>query len=319
MLPKGSCHRALHGRETRFHGDRGSRRRWLSAGPRAVLGRPAASLFVEGLLLGPAEGGNAIGLSLEERIIVRGAKGGLRDAQGQATQGKGPAHLEEFLVADLIEAKLVERPEEPGLFEMMPVAIAVPHLDRAADELVAPGSLHAVDTQVCAAYAHGILRSPGAGGIVFGRDQSVPRVQRRSHRGAEVDIPEAQYKVVGGQDDVLHRLLVRQAVDAANKLKVPRTPGRVVPNRLHVARGGLLGRGIVPGQGKLNDAARQRKGLAGFHRRKAGLEEVEDRFPRGVQGHPELKGTNPGGHLFDARVVLCFEPAAQRFDFDARL
>ena len=39
----------------------------------------------------------------------------------------------------------------------------------------------------------------------------------------------------------------------------------VVPDRLHVARRGLLGRGIVPSKGQLNDAAREGQGIALLH------------------------------------------------------
>ena len=162
---------------------------------------------------------------------------------------------------------------------MTAMAIAVPHLNRTADELVAPGALHAVDAQIGAADAHGVFRSPGARWVVFGCHQPVPRVQRGGHGRAEVNVPKAQHEIAGREDDVLYRLLVRKTVDAPNEFEVPRAPGRVVAYRLHVARRGLLGRRVVPGQGQLDDPAWERQRVAVLQGAEALFNERKDRSP----------------------------------------
>ncbi len=55
---------------------------------------------------------------------------------------------------------------------------------RAPDELITARSLHAIDAHVGASDAHGILRRPGACGIVFGRDQAMPWIKRSRDRRA---------------------------------------------------------------------------------------------------------------------------------------
>ena len=108
-----------------------------------------------------------------------------------------------------------------------PLAEAVPDLHGAADELVAAGPLHAVDAQVRAADADRVLGRPGAGGVVLGRDQPVPRVERCRDRRAEVDVAEPQHQVARVEDGPVHVVDRVQAVDAADELDVPRRPRRV--------------------------------------------------------------------------------------------
>ena len=84
-------------------------------------------------------------------------------------------------------------------------AVGVPHLDRAADELVAARAFHAIDAQIGAADADGVLRRPGAGGVVLGRDQPMARIDRRGDRRAEVNVAQAEHQIAGVEHDALAR------------------------------------------------------------------------------------------------------------------
>src|SRR5437764_493285 len=79
-----------------------------------------------------------------------------------------------------------------------------PHRNGATDQLVAAGPLHPVHAQVDAADADGVLRGPGARGVVLGRYQPVPWVDRHGHGRAEVDVAEPDDQVGGRGDDVEH-------------------------------------------------------------------------------------------------------------------
>ena len=83
-------------------------------------------------------------------------------------------------------------------------AVRVPHLHGAADELVAARAFHAVDAQVGAADADGILRRPGARRVVLGGDQPMARVERRRHRRAEVDVAQSQHQIARLEHDATH-------------------------------------------------------------------------------------------------------------------
>ncbi len=181
-----------------------------------------------------------------------------------------------------VEPQLVERPQQPRLLEVRAAPMLVPHLHRAPDELVPAGALHAIDAQVGAADAHGVLRRPGAGRVVLRRHQAMARVERRRHRGAEVDVaqPDDQVRrVEHGPVDVGD---VGQPVDAADELDVPRavldrslarglarltvpdrslarlTPRGVGPDAVHVALDRLTRGRVVPRQRKVHDPRRQR-------------------------------------------------------------
>ena len=104
--------------------------------------------------------------------------------------------LEQLLGRDRVEAELVEGAQQPRLvLEVRAARVAVPHLHRAPDELVAARALHAVDAEVGAADADGVLRRPGPGRVVLRGDQAVAGIERRGHRRAEVDVAEAEHEV----------------------------------------------------------------------------------------------------------------------------
>ena len=121
---------------------------------------------------------------------------------------KAVAKVEQLLARDRIEADLVEEAQQPRLagLERVGHAVGVPHLAGAPEELIAAGALHAVDAQIGAADADDVLRRPGAGRIVFRRDQAVARIDRRRHRRAEIDVAEAEHEIARVEDDALHLL-----------------------------------------------------------------------------------------------------------------
>ena len=82
-----------------------------------------------------------------------------------------------------------------GSVEVRPAAVAVPHLHRAPDELVAAGALHAVDAQVGAADADRVLRRPRPRRVVLRGDQAVAGIERRGDRRAEVHVAEPEHEV----------------------------------------------------------------------------------------------------------------------------
>ena len=124
------------------------------------------------------------------------------------------------------------------------------------DELVAAGALHAVDAEVGAADAHGVLRGPGARRVVLGGDQAVAGVERRGHRRAQVDVAQAHDQVAGVEHDASDLVDAVQAVDAADELDVARAPRGVRAHRLHVFLDRQPRGGVVPGQREVDDAGR---------------------------------------------------------------
>ena len=78
----------------------------------------------------------------------------------------------------------------------------------------------------------------------------MPRVQRRRHRRAEVDVTQAQHQVFGVENDPVHIVHCGQTVDPPDEFDVPRTPRCVVPNPGHVPLDRLPGSRIVPRQRK---------------------------------------------------------------------
>ena len=129
----------------------------------------------------------------------------LLDAQRELAVLLRGALLEQLVGGHGEPPQLVEGAQQPGVVEVGTGRGPVPHLHRAPDELVAARALHAVDAQVGAADADGVLGGPGPGRVVLGGDEPVPRVERRRHRGAEVDVAEAQDEVGGVEDDALRR------------------------------------------------------------------------------------------------------------------
>lgn len=62
-----------------------------------------------------------------------------------ATVGEVAADLHKLFVADLMKTQLIKKAQQPRVLEVRRGAVAVPHLQRAADELVAAGAFHAIN------------------------------------------------------------------------------------------------------------------------------------------------------------------------------
>src|SRR5262245_33441377 len=89
------------------------------------------------------------------------------------------ARFEQFFARHGKEANAVKEAQEPWLLEARGRMPAVPHLDRAAEELIAAGSFHAIDAEIGAADPDRVFRRPRAGGVVLCRDQTMARIERR--------------------------------------------------------------------------------------------------------------------------------------------
>src|SRR5690606_31859993 len=152
---------------------------------------------------------------------------GLFDAQGYFALGEPAPELEQLIGADLVEANLVEEAQQPGRGELGGLPVAVPHLGGAADELVAAGTFHAVDTHVSATDTNGVLRSPGARRVVLGGDQAMPRIKGRGNGSAQVDVAQAHDQVGGVEDNVPDRIDGSKAVHAADEFQVAGAPRSV--------------------------------------------------------------------------------------------
>src|SRR5580704_15842241 len=96
-------------------------------------------------------------------------------------------------------ADLIEEAQEPRLAfdEIGRLLVSIPDLTGPSDELIAAGTFHAVNAQIRAADADGVFRRPGAGGVVLGRDQPMPRIDRRGRGGAEIYVAQAQHQIAG--------------------------------------------------------------------------------------------------------------------------
>src|SRR5712671_2388454 len=125
-----------------------------------------------------------MGLALDrakECVIAAEAELARLDVEAVFSMGKRVAHLQELPGGDGKEPDLIEEAQQPWRvrLELRRCAMRIPHLHRAADELVSPRALHAVYTQISAADADRVFRGPRARGVVLGRDQPVSRIDRR--------------------------------------------------------------------------------------------------------------------------------------------
>src|SRR3990167_6272771 len=210
---------------------------------------PALAFGVERAALLGAEGGDAFGFRGEEGLVVGQVQLAVFDAQVIAAQREVATDLQQLVRRHRVEADLVEEAQQPGLaVEGRHLAVAVPHLQGAADELITAGAFHAVHTHIGAADADGVLRGPGARRVVFGGDQAMTRVQRRGHRRAQVDVAQAHDQITGLEHRAVHLVQIRQVVDPADELQVARAPGRVLAHRGHVFLDRQLAGRVVPGQ-----------------------------------------------------------------------
>src|SRR5688500_4895269 len=118
----------------------------------ALLG-PASTLGVERRLLRPLEAGDAVGFLTQETLVIGQRERLLPHFERVAAMRERLAHLEQLFRTHREEADLIEEAEEPGFTRgKLPSFLeAVIDLQRAPDELIAAGTLHAVDAEVRAA------------------------------------------------------------------------------------------------------------------------------------------------------------------------
>ncbi len=148
-----------------------------------AVGDPAFAFSVEGRLLLGSKCCDAVGFAGQEGLVIGQVQGAVFDVQCKAAERKVTADAQQFVGADRVEANLIEETQQPGFaFECGHFAIAVPHLQRAADELITAGAFHAVHAHVSATDADRVLRCPGACRVVLGGHQAMAPV-RPAHRG----------------------------------------------------------------------------------------------------------------------------------------
>ena len=166
-----------------------------------------------------------------------------------------PPPFLELFGRDFEKADLVEEAQQPRLavLEDVGLAIGVPHLDGAPEQLVTARAFHPVDAHIGAADPDDIGRGPGARGVVFGRNESMPRIDGCGDGGAQIDIAQSHHQVAGIEYDILHRIGIGQAVDPANEFDVVGTPGRIVAHRRHIFLDGRNGRGVAPAERQVDD------------------------------------------------------------------
>src|SRR5260370_30283611 len=117
--------------------------------------------------------------------------------------------LLELLLADQLEAQLVEMAQPPGRG-----LARVPDGCRAPDQLVAPRALDPVYAEERPPDTHGVGRRPGPRRAVLRGHQPVSGVERPGDWCPHIDVAEAEHEMRGARDDPADRRLVGQAVDA---------------------------------------------------------------------------------------------------------
>src|SRR5690606_4823035 len=202
----------------------------------------------------PGELCDRIGLCREKLLIVAQPERCLLDTQWIFSAWKIVADCFEFFSADREKADLVEETQQPRLRELSRRAMAIPHLQRAADELIAARSLHAVHAHIRAADANRILRSPGARRVVFGGDQAMARIERGGYRRTEIDLAETHHHIAGIEHDFFDVFDAVEAVDAANEFDIARAPRSIPAHGLHVFFDGEPAGGVIPRQRQPDDA-----------------------------------------------------------------
>ena len=124
------------------------------------------------------------------------------------------------------------------------------------------------------------------------------------HGRPEVDVAQAHDQVLGVEDDALHIINRRQSIDPSNEFDVVRTPGRIVPDRLHVLVDGLVDRRVLPGQRQVDHPRRGLEVIEAAQPLLGRLQEVEQPglVERAVVA-ADLQRPDPGGQVDDAGQV----------------
>src|SRR5580698_4118780 len=161
---------------------------------------------LEGSLLVRLERGDRATVLREERVVVAQAESLMLDFELHLALDEVVAEARQLRVADWIKANLVEEPQQPRfvLGEICRLPVAVPHLTGAADELIAARPFHAINAEVGAPDADGVLRGPCARGIVFSGDEPVARIDGSGHGRAEIYVAEAEHEVARVEGNLLH-------------------------------------------------------------------------------------------------------------------
>ena len=137
-----------------------------------------------------AECVNARSFIREEPLVVRQIQRGMFDTQRITAQRKVTANGQQFIGRDRVETNLVKKAQQPRLTtKIINRVIAIPHLQRTPDELIAARPFHAINAEIRPANSHRVFRSPGSGRVVLGGDQTMTRVERRRDRRPKIDIP----------------------------------------------------------------------------------------------------------------------------------
>ena len=158
------------------------------------------------------------------------------------------AQLKQLVCADFVKTNLIKEAQQPLLAfgEVSGLLKAIPHLHRAADELVTTRPLHAIDAQIGAADTDGIFRRPGAGGVVFGRHQPMTWIERRRDRRTQIHVAQTHHQITCVEHDALDVSDTVKPVDAPDELDIAWAPWRIRAYRLHVFVDGQPRGRIVP-------------------------------------------------------------------------
>ena len=289
--------------------------RRFAVGVQAGCG-PAFALGQEGLLLGALEAGGIGFDGVEEGVVIAQAEILGLDAEGIAAVRERVADFEELFGGDRVEADLVEEAQQPGRVG----AVRVPHLQGAADELVAAGTFHAVDAEIGAADADGVFGRPGARRIVLGGDQAMARIDGGGDGRAEIDVAQAEHQIVGVEDDAVDVVDGGEAVDAADEFDVAGAPGRVGAHGLGVLADGELGGGIVPGERQVDDARGDDDVVEVGDAALDGIERVE----QGLAGEAaavvvDVEGADAGSDVDDAGEAFGAQAGFEGVDAEAQV
>ena len=192
-----------------------------------TIGMPARQLVVEGLLSAASMGIDFRRVLRSKRFVLRQRKLALLSAQRVIAQREITTDLREFIVADFVEANLIEEAQQIGLGKRGRAAVAIPHLQSAADKLVTARPFHAVHAKIRAADTHRVFCGPGTRRIVFGGHQAVTRIDRRGDRRPQIHIAQTHHQIGSVEDDILDLGNAVETVDAADKFQITRAPGRI--------------------------------------------------------------------------------------------
>src|SRR5690554_1277422 len=193
---------------------------------------PTRQLLLKGPVALLLELLNFSGMIRHELLVFGQREAALLDLQRVTPLREVPPNLLQLLMTDFIEADLVKEAQQPGLLKLGGTAVAVPHLQRTADKLIAARTFHAIDAEIGPTDTHRVFRRPGTRRVVFGGHKAVARINRGRNRRTQIDIAQPHHKIGGIEQNALYLVDAVQPVDAPNELQVAGAPGCVLANRL---------------------------------------------------------------------------------------